>query len=129
MEMDFVQDTYKDRVNWWNSSRFKLNKGLCYSGVVVIVVSGIIFEFLIEHSSDNPRFSLAYFLISTMLCIFYFGLINMVFMLIEILDRTYSLDCDLKIRNAWFNVFFWVALTVPFICPIFLLTMVFLFID
>ena len=124
MQESIIQYTYEERVKWWNDSRYKLNKGLFFDGVTVILVCGLIFEFLMTHSSDNPRMSIGYFLIASVIYIFYFGLINLVFILVEILDRTYSENNNLKTRNALFKVFFWVVLSIPVLYPIFLLTMI-----
>lgn len=126
MQENILPDTFKERVKWWNSSRYKLNKGLFFGGVIVILISGLIFEFFMAHSSDNPRMSLGYFLIASVVYILYFGLINLIFLVIEIIDRTYSISDSLTIRNTLLKIFFYLALTIPFLYPIFLLTMAFL---
>ena len=125
MQVDIMQDTYKDRMKWWNNSRYELNKGLMFGGLTVILVSGIIFQFLMTNSSDNPGMSAGYFLFALVVYIFYLGIVNLIFIVIEMFDRTFSKDDNLKTRNKLFRVFFWLVLTIPFIYPIFLLTMEF----
>ena len=123
MSENIFTETYEDRVKWWNSSRYNLNKGLLFGGLSVIVVSGLIFEFLMSHSSDNPRFSLGYLLIASVIYIFYIGLINMIYFLMELLDRTYIKNNKLTYRIQYYKILFWAFTLFPFIYPIFILTL------
>jgi hypothetical protein len=115
-----------ERFQWWNDSRHTLNKGLVVGGLIVIIACALIFAFVLPPSDDIPQINFYFFLLALIVYTVYLAIVNLLFLIVEMLDRVYSVNNSLRVRMTLFNYFYWILIFVPFIYPAFLLTMFYL---
>ena len=116
-------NTNEERLVWWNSSRIRLNKALALGGLLVIVFCALIFGFVFKPSDDIPPINIFFFLIASVVYLFYFAVINVLFILLEVIDRTFIKSENLELRNKLLLQFRSVTFGIPFLYPAFLLIM------
>jgi hypothetical protein len=126
MEESHRSEVNEKRVEFWNNSRIRMNKLLAANGVLLIVLCAFIFAFVLPPTGEIPIIGLYFFLYATSIYIVYIGVINFLFLLIEILDRTLVKIDDLRKKNILFSVYLRISLGVPFLYPLLLLTMYYL---
>lgn len=69
----------EQRLEFWNNSRFRLNKSLAVSGLLVIVLCAVIFAFVLP-PSDEIAVNIYFFLIAMVIYLAYLAAINLLFL-------------------------------------------------
>ncbi len=114
----------KEKVDNWNKARNRLNKALFISGIFVVVICALIYFLTNQAVGDAFQTILIFIVIAFAIYLVYVGIVNLFFLLIEIVDRYLYKSSESRLLNRIFIWFFWISLSLAYIYPILLLTMV-----
>jgi hypothetical protein len=105
--------------DWWNHNRLKYNKGLAVAGLISIVITALAF-YLFDNSIQE---GLSVLIIAVPVYILYMAALNFIFLVSEFFDRRYNSNIDNNSRDFIFRYFYWFSLALPFLYPVFIISM------
>ena len=103
--------------DWWTNKRQHLNKGLLVVGLFVMLVTCVL-SYVI---GLTVPFGLTVVIVGSIMLFIYAVLMNIVFILLEAIDRQFIKSFDTERREILFRFLFRLAVALTFLYPVFVI--------